>query len=523
MLKNVIMAFAVCLILIVCATGCNSVGSYQSGEILNESMRNNIIQQCADYEGPLRNPVIVVHGFLGSKLKNSANGREVWGSISPMDSILGLDDQHLRDLSIKMSKGSSLTELDTTVKPYAFLEMVNVQFFGIPIHVNAYEDLLEILRQSGYVQYEKPLPKGKHFYSLFPFYYDWRRDLPYNAARLHAYILEKRKYIQAQYEKQYGMKNYDVQFDIISHSMGGLLSRYYLRYGDANLPADGSLPKLIWKGSEFIDKLLVIGTPNAGYLDTCLELINGLQVAPGAPTYPPAVLGTFATYYQMMPVYGFRSVLYEDDLYGAEVDIFNPETWIKLKWGLANPEQDKILQILLPEVKDPKERRAIALDHLTKCLRRAKQFTAAMQVKASPPEDVAMFLFAGDAVETHRTAVVNRKTGEIRVTEYAPGDGKILTSSACFDLREDGYWTPYLRSPITWRGTFLLRAAHMGITKSSTFNSNASFCLLVTPSLKQDRRDKKSLDKHQIISPNIEYLGDGVFNKKTPAAKTQSK
>ncbi len=464
----------------------------------------------------LRNPVIVVHGFLGSKLKNTVTGSKVWGSVSPMDSLFGPNNQHLRDLAINMAKGSKLAELDTDVESYAFLEMVNVQLPGIPIRVNVYEDLLNILRESGYVQYGKPLPTGKHFYSLFPFYYDWRRDLPYNAARLHDYILEKRRYLQSKYQELYGLKNYDVQFDIVAHSMGGLLSRYYLRYGNTDLPTNGSLPELTWSGSKYIDKLLIIGTPNAGYLDTCLELINGLRVAPGAPNYPPAVLGTFATYYQMMPVYGFRSVLYEDDLHGAEVDIFDPETWIMLKWGLADPGQDKILRILLPKINDPAKRREIALDHLAKCLKRAKQFTAAMQVKAAPPADVAMFLFAGDAVETRRTAVVNRQTGKIRVTEYGPGDGKILTSSAYFDLREDGYWTPFLRSPISWRGTFLLHAAHMGITKSSTFNSNASFCLLVTPSVKQDQRDKKSLENHLRIPGNIEYLGDGIFNHSGP-------
>lgn len=515
MIKHAMLILAGCGFIVCYTSGCSSsVGSYQSGEVLDTSLRTNIIRLSAEYEGALRNPVIVVHGFLGSKLKNTETGREVWGSISPLDSLFGLCDQHLRELGIGMSIGSNLTDLDTTVEPYAFLEMVNVQILGIPVRVNVYQGLLEILRDSGYVQYEKPLPEGKNFHSLFPFYYDWRRDLPYNAARLHEYILEKRRYLQAQYEKLYGLKKYDVQFDIVAHSMGGLLSRYYLRYGNADLPADGSLPDLTWEGSKYIDKLLIIGTPNAGYLDTCLELINGLRVAPGAPTYPPAVLGTFATYYQMMPVYGFRSVLYEDDPHGAEVDIFDPETWINLKWGLANPEQDRILRILLPEVDDPAERREIAIDHLTKCLRRAKQFIAAMQVKASPPENVAMFLFAGDAVKTRRTAVVNRQTGAIRVTEYGPGDGKILTSSAYFDLREDGYWTPFLRSPITWRGTFLLHAAHMGITRSSTFSSNASFCLLVTPSVKQDQRDKKSLDNHLHIPKNIEYLGSGIFNQK---------
>ena len=145
-----------------------------------------------------------------------------------------------------------------------------------------------------------------------------------------------------------------------------------------------------------------------------------------------------------------------------------------------------------------------------------------MQVKARPPDNVALFLFAGDAIDTSRTAMVNRQTGKIRVVQYAPGDGKILTSSARFDLREDGYWTPFLRSPITWQGTFLLPAAHMGITRAAAFNSNAAFCLLVTPSVKQDKRDKKSLESQPRMRVDLEYLGDGLFDEKEkPAAPSK--
>ena len=78
----------------------------------------------------------------------------------------------------------------------------------------------------------------------------------------------------------------------------GLVSRYYLRYGTADLPTEGAKPDITWAGSKFVDRLIILGTPNAGYLDTILEMQNGTEV----PPFPPALLGTWPTYYQMMPV-----------------------------------------------------------------------------------------------------------------------------------------------------------------------------------------------------------------------------
>ena len=90
---------AVCSPLMLLNLGCSSVGSYQSKEVTDKSIRSNILQQCSQYEGPMRNPVIVIHGFLGSKLRNTATGKEIWGSFSPLDSVFGPDDQQLRTIN----------------------------------------------------------------------------------------------------------------------------------------------------------------------------------------------------------------------------------------------------------------------------------------------------------------------------------------------------------------------------------------------------------------------------------------
>ena len=46
--------------------------------------------------------------------------------------------------------------------------------------------------------------------------------------------------------------------------MGGLLTRYYLRYGSADSLVDGQPPALNWSGAKDIDRVILIGTPNNG-------------------------------------------------------------------------------------------------------------------------------------------------------------------------------------------------------------------------------------------------------------------
>jgi hypothetical protein len=463
----------------------SSIGSYQSGRVYRKAIVSGIMQNSIDYEGIARNPVIVVHGFLGAHLKNSKTGKDVWGSFTGIDAIRGYTNKELQELSLPMGTGKTLSELKDNIVPTEFLSTFDINLFGVHFQRNAYDKLLDILTDAGYCREDKTLPKKKKCHSLFTFYYDWRRDLSENATKLHEFVLKKRVYIQKIYKELYDIDEYDVHFDFLAHSMGGLLSRYYLRYGTQDLPIDNSLPILDWAGSKYMDKLLIIGTPNAGYLDTCLEMINGLQIANHAPFYPPAVIGTFHSYYQMMPLLENRQLVYADDPYGEPVDIYDPQVWIDLKWGLANPKQNKYLKILLPDVPLKSERRRIAIDHLTKCLKRAKQFTQAMRVYYTPnnckPNNLSEYLFLGDAVKTRQTAIVNRKTGEIKTSSYSAGDGKILASSARMDDLSTDKWKPFVISPIKWDAVIHLRAAHMGITACNGFVHNLLYYLLAVP------------------------------------------
>ncbi len=477
-MKIFVNCFAVVLSIIV-ISGCTSTGSYISRETdVKGTSIGEVAQKNITYEGIKRNPVIVIHGFQGANLINSKTGENLWGQFKSSDVILGNNDK-LRQLAHPMKKGVKIDELSDDVVPNGILKKLQVTIMGITVEAIAYDSLIETLISGGYQPETKPLATGKNFNTLFEFAYDWRRDLPYNARVLDKYIKEKKKYLQNQYEKLYGVKNFDVQFNIIAHSMGGLLSRYYLRYGAANLPEDGSIPKITWAGSKHLDTVIIAGTPNAGYLDTFLEMLRGAK----ALNFTPAALGTLPTYYQMLPAPSTASILYSGS--NEPVDVFNPKVWVDMKWGIMAPEEDDTLKILLPDAKTKEERRSIALDHLTKCLARAKQFIATMKVKASPPDGIELKLIFGYGINTSRRAYVDKKTGKIDLVEYALGDGKVLASSAVWDERTGGKWSVFVRTPISWTDSTLIRAAHMGILEAQVFKDNLLFHLIMIETEKQ--------------------------------------
>jgi pimeloyl-ACP methyl ester carboxylesterase len=484
MFKSIVSILGVAVVAVF-VSGCSATGSYTSNRKFDKAVLGPIERKEIAYQGVYRNPIIIVHGFLGSNLINKKTGQNYWGKFRGANAFT-VSDSRMRGLAVPMELGKPLKDLNDDTVPDGMLDTVTIKIMGFTFKENAYINLIDILQGGGFQAEGQPFGIGKNYNTLFQFAYDWRRDLQWNAAKLHEYVLEKRKYMQKQYEIMYGIKNYNVQFDLMGHSMGGLVSRYYLRYGAADLPPEGQKPNITWAGSKYIDRVIIMGTPNAGYLDTILEMKLGTD----DPPLPPALLGTWPTYYQMMPVPSRRSVVYAND-HKKAVDMFDFNVWLKMKWGLADPKQAETLKILLPKIKDNNERRRIAFDHLKKCLKRAKRFIEVMEIKAQPPEDVKLYLVLGNAVETHRRATADPKTGELKILDTAPGDGKVSESSALFDERAGQTWTPYFSSPIAWKTTIQLRAAHMGITTDPAFKDNILFLLNAVPTQRQLENMKK--------------------------------
>ena len=316
---------------------------------------------------------------------------------------------------------------------------------------------------------------GDRHFTCFQFDYDWRLNIVESAKALEKFIQEKTRYVREETRARYGIERETVQFDIVAHSMGGLVARYFLRYGSADLPQDGTIPLPTWAGAPYIENIIMIGTPNGGSLDSLQNLIEGYRPSFLYSRYSPAVIGTFISLYQMLPRKRHHSLLRSP---GQEIaDPFDVKLWENNGWGLADPKEGNNLEKILPKVENPDERRRMALTCLPRVLGQTRQFTKAMDVPAKSPENVHLFLVAGDAVSTKKTARIN-PNGSIEIVAFGHGDGVVLRSSAMLDERQDLTAFDRLISPINWSQMLFLFSDHLGLTKDHVFIDNILYFLL---------------------------------------------
>ncbi|MFQ5991553.1 MAG: esterase/lipase family protein [Nitrospiraceae bacterium] len=453
-----------------------SCGTFQPAPDLG-GLYNELAQQ----EDPQRNPVIVIPGVLGSRLVDETTGAVAWGAFG-FGQVNPNSVQGARLVALPMASGRSLRELRDGVRPDGALDRVIVNFVGVPVQLNAYYNILRALGVGGYRDQQLAeagaIDYGEEHFTCFQFAYDWRRDIVESAQALDRFILAKKAEVKREIERRYGVKRDDLKFDLVAHSMGGLVARYYLRYGSADLPDDGSLPELTWEGARHVEHLIMVGTPNAGSVDTIESLVRGMRPAFLFPKYSAAVQGTMPSVYQLLPRSRHRPLL---DSKGKPVDdLLDPGLWERNQWGLVDPGQAEVLEILLPEISDPEERRQVALDHQRKALARARRFTQALDVAATPPPWVRLYLVAGDAVATKKTLQFDGE-GALRVVETGPGDGTVLRSSALMDERAARKGDQRLESPIAWSQVLFLFSDHLEITEDPAFIDNVLYFLLESP------------------------------------------
>jgi hypothetical protein len=439
-------------------------------------------RQIAPYSASERPPVIVIPGFIGSSLANLSH-EILWGTFDLTSDFTQFALPLEADLA---------TQQDELI-PEQVLPSFKMNLFGWQFEQDMYRQMLHALETIGgrcHSTMNSTAKAEETNDTCFQFPYDWRQDNVKNAQRLYRFILEKQSYLRQKYPEKYGVNHADIKFDIVAHSMGGLLTRYFLRYGDRDLPENGELPSVTWEGARYVNRAILIAPPNAGSLDSFSNLIYGtalyspdpvsepilaLGVWAGRNGFGPAnvystrvVSGTFPSTYQMLPHGNYQQVIVSGINESKLVDnLFDIEAWEKMQWGLLSPDADSALKHLLPTVSNPVERRRAAWNSMQKYLKRAEQFTRSLDQPAISPQGLDLELIAGDGLSTPQIIEINR-TNQVKVIQTTLGDGIVTKDSALLNEEISEKQPSRLQSSISWSKTNFYTQNHLRLVQNAS-------------------------------------------------------
>ena len=448
-----------------------------------------------------RNPVVLIHGFAGAALHRLEDDSTVWGAFFTKNSLLPSKQAGLRAFSLNIDSlaqpvdPASLVSIADDTHAVELLEKVKADAGPMEINVGVYAALVELVESAGYgtCQGDPADIDVTDSPPCLTFFYDWRQDNVGNAIRLGRFLEESRRQIDGQRAAQGVADDEPVLFDVVAHSMGGLVARYFLRYGGQDILADDEA-SITWAGAKFMDRLVIISTPNFGAMKVLRELIVGRSYP--VVKFEPAMLATWVSPYQMLPRSHHAVWLNEQgDLVPG--DALSAEVWEQNGWGPFAPGQGKYLAWIFPGEPSPATRRRRITSFMTAAFERARQFAQAMDRRPETSCPTELTLFAADVQPTMARAILRSKDGRrfIRFESTktlnlkAPGDGSVTRASAVADERLIGESTGFVTSPIPWSRKIFLTDMHRTFLGNPTFQNNLLHILLESPPSREVRQE----------------------------------
>ncbi|HVF57436.1 MAG TPA: hypothetical protein VM934_14880 [Pyrinomonadaceae bacterium] len=390
-----------------------------------------------------KRPIIVVPGILGSQMVNRRTGEVVWPSAF-RSSVDGLNLPATPDLAANR---------DDLV---ASRIVVTAKLARLAPEVYVYYELLRALeRFGGYREgnWDAPAADGdRDTFYVFP--YDWRRDNVETA----------REFVNRVEELKRKLNRPDLRFNVVAHSMGGLVARYAAMYGAEDLPPEGVAPRPTWDGARFVNKIFMFGTPNEGSTEAFASLLTGYSLTEGLRRRVRLLnklsredVLTSPSIFQLLP-HAAQARFLDENLQPLSIDFYDPETWRRYGWSaIGDPAfRESYARGKYAGQESATHPGTLAeLDaYFAAALVRARRFHEAIDAAvASDAPPVKLFAFGGDCEETLAAPVILRdqKRGrwetlvsprsirtasgrrfsrrEVTDAMYWPGDGRVTRVS----------------------------------------------------------------------------------------------
>ncbi len=447
--------------------GCAMFRKYDTAQIHQESAAR-----------PERNPVILIHGFIGSKLRNRQTHESVWGRL--MNAIKrGKTD----DLRLPID-ALPITENRDELVPYAIYESV--------AGVNFYGAILDSLESAGGYQ-RGDINNPKPGDTLFIYCYDWRRDTAEAAAGLGRAIQQ----IKAR------LKSPDLKFDIVAHSLGGLVAEYYLKYGSEDVLGDGLEHPVTYAGAPNLGKVVLVGTPQRGTMHAFQTFNTGFS-----RTMSPDVVFTMPSLYQLLPSEG-RGHFVDAQGNPIDADLYDARTWVRNGWSVFSPHSRSPMmreafakKEARPEGAAEEVARARLVRFLQAALDRARALHTALDRDTDEGSPVPIHVFGSDCIPTLDRAVLKQTPAgpvtlfddettpdrDARLLErmiMAPGDGTVTADSLLAVDQPAGAGDPTAaaaRSSRPFASTFFFCESHGFLSANKGFQDNLFYVLFYSGS-----------------------------------------
>ena len=223
----------------------------------------------------MRDIVVVIPGITGSVLQK--DGKDIWGlSGTVLGSALFNRNDWIEQLKLNGNDDPEADDLGDGITASRIIEIPHL-IPGLAKSIG-YTELSSLITKNFEVT-EGDIYNNDKPANFFKFYYDWRRDNRVTARLLKRLLDERLK----QWRECTGNKNAKVI--ILAHSMGGLVSRYYVE---------------VLEGWRDCKALFTFGTPHRGSVKAVNFLANGYKQLFLELT---EVMRSLTSIYQLLPIY----------------------------------------------------------------------------------------------------------------------------------------------------------------------------------------------------------------------------
>jgi len=437
--------------------GCGLPQSKPDLERLYSTARENVEQP----------PVIVIPGLMGSTLASPARG-EIW-----IGSLWDLVFSDYRTATLEIDPETLLPE-PGDVRATG----ITGKFTGR----NFYQPIIDTLEEVGgfrRAEAGQPVDSAGRYYYVYA--YDWRMDNVKTVRGLSRLVEQ----IRADH------RDPDMKVDIIAHSMGGMIARYYLRYGRVDVTEDNDFP-VNYHGADRVRRIVILGTPNMGSVESLRAFIVGRRI--GLRRIPPEVMLTFPSFYQLFP---HPLTEWLVDIHGRPfgLDPFDMSTWKRFKWAIFDEAQRKRIRERFEDPEAGQARLELLERYFHKHIERGRRFMWSLTVNMDR-QPWELVVFGGDCNLTTARGVVEPIDGqyELRVRpneivdpvpgiDYQrlmlePGDGLVTETSLLARQTLDPFVPRHKWSDFPIDYPLFLCEDHSQLTNNAFFQNNLLHFLL---------------------------------------------